>query len=417
MSKLFVRAVLVTKLALLMGAFAATFAQTTVTVWSWRVEDVDAYEAMFDVFEEQNPDITVEFVPTRDTEYETRLSTALRANRGPDIAQLKPYGELQPLIEGGYLMPLEDRIPELDNFYPTALDGARSRTDGALYGVPYSYVNMGVFYNKTMFEENDIGIPETYDDFLAAAQTLKDAGVIPISAGGANGTGWALEINLGVVGPNAYGGDEFWQEIQSGEATFTDPRMIKAIQRLVDMAPYYSPGFKGLDYTTAIQQFINGQSAMFFGGSWENGTIKNQNPELEYGIFPFPPDVAGDTNWVSSFADGSYGLISQSDAMDEATRVLRFMASTEFAQMFADMLGWPPAQPGISPQDPVLKTMLDMQANPTPYLTLVGFRWDTPTASSVVQSEIVAVMAGDQSAEELAQHIQDAVSTWFTPGQ
>lgn len=417
MSKFLKRLAVTANFVLLTGVFPTALAQTTVTVWSWRVEDVAAYEEMFAVFEEQNPDIEVEFVPTRDTEYETRLSTALRANRGPDIAQLKPYGELQPLIEAGYLVPLEELVPELANFYPTALDGARSRSDGAIYGVPYSYVNMGVYYNKAIFEEHGVEIPQTYEEFMDASQTLKEAGVIPISAGGANGTGWALEINLGVVGPNAYGGDEFWQEIQSGEATFTDPRMIEAIQRLVDMAPYYSPGFKGLDYTTAIQQFINGQSAMFFGGSWENGTIGNQNPDLEYGIFPFPPDNAGDTNWVSSFADGSYGLISDSDSSDAAVRVLRFMASKEFAQMFADLLGWPPAQPGIEPQDPVLQTMLEMQENPTPYLTLVGFRWDTPTASSVVQSEIVAVMAGDQSAEELAQHIQDAISTWFTPGQ
>ncbi len=125
---------------------------TEVTVWSWRIEDQAAYEQMFADFTAANPDITVKFEPTVDTEYETRLTTALQAGEGPDIAQLKPYGELQPLVQAGYLEPLDGVVQGLDAFYPTALDGARSVDDGKVYGVPYALPNMGVFYNTRIFE-------------------------------------------------------------------------------------------------------------------------------------------------------------------------------------------------------------------------------------------------------------------------
>ena len=99
-------------LALAAAATAATFravprwpaaADDTVTLWSWRTEDQAAMRRIFDVFEKENPGIKVDLQFTPDADYQNRLSTALRGGRGPDIAQLKAYGELQPFVEAGYL--------------------------------------------------------------------------------------------------------------------------------------------------------------------------------------------------------------------------------------------------------------------------------------------------------------------------
>lgn len=395
----------------------AALAQTVVTVWSWRVEDVPAYEKMFAAFEKKNPDIDVRFVTYQDSQYETILTTALKAKKGPDIAQLKPYGELQPLVEAKLLLPLDDRVPELKNFYPVALEGARGRSDGKLYGVPYSVPNMGIFYNKAIFKKYDLSVPKTWDEFMKSLQTLKGNGVIPIAAGGASGSGWSLEIMIGVFGPNIYGGNSFWDEIRSGKADFNDARFVAVLKRLQELGPYLTPGFEGIDYTSATFQFINEQAAMFVGGSWENGNFKIQNPKLDFGIFAAPPSKAGDPAITSSFCDGSYGLTSSSKNPEAATKVLRFMASKEFAQMFADELGWPPATAGVSSKDPVLQQMLAMQECSTPYLTLVGFRWQTPTASEVIQSKIASMIAGRISPEQLAADVQAAVKTWYKPFQ
>ena len=93
------------------------------------------------------------------------------------------------------------------------------------------------------------------------------------------------------------------------------------------------------------------------------------------------------------------------------------MASAEFAQAFADELGWPPARTDVTVKDPVLSKMMEMAKNSTPYLTLVGFRWQTPTASSVLQSEIIDMVEGNVAPEKLAADMQAAVATWFKPKQ
>jgi raffinose/stachyose/melibiose transport system substrate-binding protein len=79
---------------------------------------------------------------TPDADYQNRLSTALRGGRGPDIAQLKAYGELQPSSRRVFSMRSMTAC-ELKNFPEAALGGARSRADGKLYGVPYSVPMMG----------------------------------------------------------------------------------------------------------------------------------------------------------------------------------------------------------------------------------------------------------------------------------
>jgi len=399
----------------LAGAWPAA-ADETVTLWSWRTEDQAAMRRIFDVFEKKNPGIKVDLQFTPDADYQNRLSTALRGGRGPDIAQLKAYGELQPFVEAGYLEPLDDSVAELKNMPDAALGGARGVGDGKIYGVPYSVPMMGVFYNTDIFAAQKIAVPKTFKEFVAACDKLKAAGVTPIAAGGANGSAWALEIGVGVVGPTVYG-PGFYDEMMDGKATFKDPRWVEAVKRYASLKPYFSDGFAGTDYTTSTQQFISGKAAMFFGGSFENGSFKAQNPNLKFSIFPFPADDAATPLYTSAFSDGSYGLVADSDNKEAATKVLNFMASAEFAQLFADELGWPPARADVTVKDPVLGEMMAMSKNSTPYLTLVGFRWQTPTASSVLQAEIIDTVEGKITPEKLAADIQAAVDTWFKPAK
>jgi raffinose/stachyose/melibiose transport system substrate-binding protein len=282
--------------------------------------------------------------------------------------------------------------------------------------VPYSVPMMGVFYNQDIFAAQGIEIPKTYKDFVAACEKLKAAGITPVATGGANGSAWELEIGVGVIGPTVYG-PGFYDEMMTGKATFEDPRYVAALKRFADLKPYFPDGFAGIDYTTATQQFIGGKAAMFLGGSFENGSFKAQNPKLKFSIFPFPADDAGAKLYTSAFSDGSYGLVSESANKEAATKVLGFMASAEFAQMFADELGWPPARTDVTVKDPVLAEMMVMSKNSTPYLTLVGFRWQSPTASSVLQSEIIDMVEGNIAPEKLAADMQAAVATWFKPKQ
>ena len=80
----------------------------------------------------------------------------------------------------------ENAVPVTDEEWVQRMDPLSTEQislDGTVYGqtiwdtVGGSWV---VVYNKTIFADNGIEVPTTYDEFAAACQTLSDAGVTPI---------------------------------------------------------------------------------------------------------------------------------------------------------------------------------------------------------------------------------------------
>ena len=92
----------------------------TLSIGSWRTEDTAGYAKAIEAFNKQYPDIKVEFKPSKNTEYNTILNTALQSGEGPDIFHLRPYAPGIALADGGYIEPL-DGLEGLCAFTETAL--------------------------------------------------------------------------------------------------------------------------------------------------------------------------------------------------------------------------------------------------------------------------------------------------------
>jgi raffinose/stachyose/melibiose transport system substrate-binding protein len=381
------------------------------TFWSWRTEDKWAYDRMIRAFEAKNPGIKVEFMPFRQTEYNTILSSALTGGKGPDIIHLRAYGGLETFAAPGYLAALDyEKIPELKRFPLQTMVGARARKDGKIYGVPFATQTLVVFYNKKLFQQHGVSVPKTWDAFLGLMKTLKDKGVTPIANGAKEG--WTLEILSGVVAPNFYGGTTFFEAVTRGQTTFRDPTYTNAIAKMLDLRPYMPQGFMGVDYATMQQLFLNEQAAMFIGGSWEIGFFKAQNKNLDFGVFAAPPEKADQMPWVSSFADGNYGVNAKTPNMDAAMKFIRFTATQEFGQMFTDLLAQTSAVPGVVIKDPNLQSVQAMNRKATPYVMLVGFRWQAPTGSTLLQSSLQAMMAGQATPAQVGDEVTRGLSSW-----
>lgn len=391
-------------------------AQVNLTFWSWRTEDVDAYRQFIAAFEASNPGITVQFIPYRNVEYNTIIATALQGGRGPDIIHLRSYGGMEPLANAGYLMPLDDKVEALAGFDPDILRGATNRADGRIYGVPFALQTLQVLYNTRIFGELGLEEPTTWDEFIALNEALRAAGYTPI----ANGTAdpWTNETFFGVVAPNFYGCNAFYEEVTSGATDFTDPRFRAGIEKMLELRPYLPANFTGIAYTDIQAMFAFEQAAMMLGGSYEFAALKNINPAIEIGVFPIPPEREGDELCISSYMDGSYGINAATNHPEEALAFIRFLASQEFGQMFADTLQQISAVPGVVPTDPLLAEVTELNANHgTPYLMLTAFRYGQPSGSTLLQNELQAVMAGDKEIDEAIAVIQRGIAEWFEPFQ
>jgi raffinose/stachyose/melibiose transport system substrate-binding protein len=392
-------------------------AAETITVWSWRVEDAAAYETIFDVFEEQNPGITVEFKGFKNTEYNQILATGLTGSGGPDVAQLKSYGGLQGYVDGGQLLSLDDSIEGLSSIPQASLDGLTGKTDGQIYGVPFATQTLQVFYNTEIFEENGLEEPSTWDELLETSAALQAAGLTAIAVGGADAQ-VQTPIAADVFGTSRYGGAEFYNAVETGEKDFTDPDYVAALELMQEIQPYLSENVVATSYNDAQVQFISGQAGMFVGGSWELGFFQAQNPDLKIGVFPVPvgTDWASSTALTPGFVDGGWGISSATTHQEAAEKLLEWMTTVEFGQLFADNLHQMSTIPGVELSDPVQQEMADnYAANGSPYMMLVGFRYGQPWGTDLVGTGVQSLWLGEKDAATVAGDIQAGIDTWFTP--
>ncbi|MEX2543254.1 MAG: extracellular solute-binding protein [Trueperaceae bacterium] len=389
-------------------------AQVTLDFWSWRVEDRWAYEEIIAGYVEDHPGVRINYNAFESTTYDTILTTAFTAGEAPDIIHVRAYGNFETYAAPGYLMRLDDKVDALENFPDLALNGERLREDGNVYAVPFASQTLIVYYNTDIFDELGLAPPETWDEFLAAAKTIEDAGYIAL----ANGTATASEAEIftGVFAPNFYGAD-FFDQVVAGETTFEDPRFIQALEKVSELTEYMAPQFSGVDRATAQNLFLNELAAMYAGGSWEIANFRNQNPDLAFDVMAPPPESADDTPLVSWFLDGGYAVSADTNHPEESIEFVTFLASPEFGQQLTDKLANVSPIPGVVSDDPLLKKVTEFNQNSTPYIMLVGFRYEAPTGSVLMQQRLPGMYAGSMSPEQLAKEVTEGITQYYEPFQ
>ncbi|WP_105033670.1 ABC transporter substrate-binding protein [Cryobacterium aureum] len=390
---------------------------TTLKVWSWQAASSPDWERIFDVYEDANPGITVEFEGFQATEYNQLLSTGLAGRDGPDVAMIRAYGGAQGPIQAGQLTPIDDVVDGLDLFEPTVLQAAQGREDGVTYGVPFAYQTMHMFYNKDIFDENDLEEPKTWDEFIQLQDDLLAAEITPMALGAREE--WVLPMFHDLIGSARYGGSEFGAQVQAGTTDFTNPDYVASLELVQQMQQYFDPNVSAIAVADATLQFTAGQAAQWPGGSFDLKVFQDSAPDTEWGVYQVPPAPGSVLSEAvtPSYADGSFGINAASEKQEPATDLLNWMTTVEFGQLVGDELKQFSPLAGVSYSDPLMQEMNDLYlANPSPYLLLVDFRYGDPTGTAVLGPDIQAMFLGQKTPEQLAADLQAGISTWFTPG-
>lgn len=140
------------------------------------LEDLDA---MIAAFAEANPGITVKVETAPYDSYFTELQTRIAGGDAPDVYELN-YENFVTYASKDVLLDVSHRAAEdpefAARFYPKAYEAFAF--DGKQYGLPASFSNVVLFYNKDLFDAAGVAYPTadwTWEDERAAAQQLNDA--------------------------------------------------------------------------------------------------------------------------------------------------------------------------------------------------------------------------------------------------
>ena len=147
--------------------------------FSWWGKDVrhNYTTEAIDVFESQNDDISVYPEYAEWLGFKDRMDTKMGSGTQADVMQMN-FNWLYEYTGKGYsfydLRKLEEYI-DLNNFDSNVLE--YGTIDGKLLGIPISMNAQTVYLNKSLFDKYNLPIPETWEDYFAAADVMQKDGI------------------------------------------------------------------------------------------------------------------------------------------------------------------------------------------------------------------------------------------------
>ncbi|WP_394216813.1 ABC transporter substrate-binding protein [Brachybacterium vulturis] len=273
-------------------------------------------ETIVAAFEEEHPDIDVQVETLPFDDYFTKLQTSLAGNTAADVVDLN-YENFVSYASSGALAPLEG----LDtSAYKESLVESFSY-EGTQYGLPSSFSNVVLFYNKALFDAAGLDYPAadwTWEDEQKAATALTDTGA------GVFGDFQPITFHEFYKVLQQAGGSFFTED---GTAlAFNSPEGIAAATWLVEkpgtVMPTEADGASTPDFDKDL--FASGKLAMWHSGIWMFDVL-SQTEGLDWDIAVEPGDVAKSS---ALFANGV--AVTAKSAQPEAAQLFaQFLTSSD----------------------------------------------------------------------------------------
>lgn len=372
------------------------------------------YEQVAKDYEAAHPGVTIEITAMQHEDMLTKLDAMFQSGETPDIYMERGGGELADHVEAGLTMDLTDKAADTISTLGGSVSGWQ--VDGKTYGLPFSLGVVGFWYNKAMFDEAGItATPTTWSEMYAAIDTLKAAGMEPISVGA--GDKWPAAHYWYYFALRECSADVLSAAVTSLD--FSDPCFVKAgedLETLIAAEPF-NKGFLSTPAqsgpTSASGLLATRKVAMEMQGHWEPGVMQgltedNQGLGDDLGWFAFPAVDGGLGDQAAALGGGDAWSLS-ADAPDEAVDFVQYLLSDEVQQGFAEQSMGLPTNPAAtsSVADPALASLLQVR-DQAPYVQLY---FDTAFGASVggaMNDEIALMFAGKASPQDIVDATQAA---------
>lgn len=314
----------------------------------------------------------------------------------PDIFRSWGGGVMIDQAEAGLLRDITEYTK--DGYISQISEGARGvySYNGRQYGAPYSLGVVGLFYNKTVFE--DAGLTEddfsTWSKFLESCNVLKDKGYAPVSLGGAEK--WAGHYWFTYLAQRLGGEKDFLDAYNGTDGgAFNTGSFLTAMEMFRDFVETepFQEGF--LDATQVDQDALVADrvAAMTLMGQWAPSSGRDnatQGYNDEWGLMQFPT-IDGGAGLLTDVQGGCDGYIIGAKAPDEAIEFLKSLYEPEnYRIICTQQLNACPVIPGYDDCiEPIMAEVSDAVQNAGYY----QLYWDQflPTA---VGSEVCAATDG-----------------------
>lgn len=231
-----------------------------------------------------------------------------------------------------------------DDVVPAALQQF-AKVDGKWVSAPVNVHSTNwVWANKAVLDANGIAVPTTWDEFVAALDKLKAAGITPVAHGG---QAWQEAtvfdgVAMSVLGPDGYKA----AFIDLDEKALGSDSMKEVFDRMGVIRANVDDNFSGRDWNLATAMVINGEAGFQMMGDWAKGEFINAGkvPGEDFLCFRFP----GTADQVTFNADQFMMFDQGGNVSPEQAALASAILAPSFQSAFNVVKGSVPARTDVS---------------------------------------------------------------------
>ena len=319
----------------------------TVTIATVNNSDMIRMQRLSKTFEQQHPDIKLNWVVLEENVLRQRLTTDIATKGGQfDVLTIGMY-EASLWGQKGWLEEMND-LPAsyaLDDVFPSVRDGLS--VDGKLYALPFYAESSMTYYRTDLFKEAGLTMPErpTWTEIAGFAEKLthRDKEQYGICLRGK--AGWGENMALITTVANAYGArwfDEQWKP------QFDQPEWKNALNFYVEtMKKSGPPGASSNGFNENLALFNSGKCAIWVDASVAGSfvTDKTQSKVADHVGFTYAPHEVTDKGsaWLYSWA---LAIPTSAKNQADAKTFSTWATSKEYAALVAEKDGVANVPPG-----------------------------------------------------------------------
>lgn len=284
----------------------------------------------------------VEFESADATSYRSNLPVQLTAKSSDfDVMATFPSVDSIQFSANGWYEPLDKYIndPTLTNpdfnfadFPQGVQDSSKSGNDTIT--ILWEMQTDLIYYRKDLLEQAGLAVPDTYEDWLVAAQKIHDPSQ-SLYGVALRGNGYQITTPFSAF---LYSYCGTWTK--DGKATINTPEALSAFEMFGKWSALGPPGMVNFDWQVPAQQFAQGKIFLFldintFVNTLEDPTQSRVAGKVSYALVPKGP--CGRAPFIGGWG---YGINPFSQKKDQAWYFIQWATSTEMNQQMA-LAGWP----------------------------------------------------------------------------
>ena len=294
-----------------------------------------AMEALIADFEAANPDIDVVLQNFDHEGYKTAIRNFLTTD-SPDLANWYAGNRMAPFVNAGQFQDVSD-VWEANGLSDSLASAKASMTiDGKQWGVPYTYYQWGIYFNKDVYKAAGVEVPKTWDEFVANCEKFKAANVDCLTTGTS-----ALWPAAGIfdyinMRTNGY---EFHMDLTAGKVAWTDDKVKATFAEWAKIQPYTTANHAAIDWQDAAALLVQGKAANYVMGNFAVATFKEggmTNDNLGFMVFP---EITAGIPRAEEAPTDTIHITAGAKNVPDAKTFLAYVASAEAQTKLNSALG------------------------------------------------------------------------------